>query len=286
MNGPDVSNMSRYVGVRLCYDSLRAMADDFFGTGDTHRKPNDTHRKPKVWQVADDKKNKPVKTKHSLDNIKLLAEMSKKDRDELAKKCRWIELKPDQPILEEDDTTPYEVYFIVSGEVRVVNYLGDEREVALATLSAGDHFGELSAVDGLKRSAHVFGNEPGLFASLPREDFIKLLTTHPPVALRLLDHFSGIIRTMTHRFSSLSVMTPRQRVYMELLRLCEPNPSGDGSWIIEFMPNHNEIAGWAGTERQQVGEAIGGLVRDGIAERHHKSFVIRDQARLRLLANQ
>lgn len=279
MNGPDISNLSRYVGVRLCYDSPWPVADVLFRT-------NDTHRKPKVWHVADDKNNKPVKTKHSLDNIKLLAEMSAKDRDELAKKCRWIELKPDQPILEEDNTTSYEVYFIVSGEVRVVNYLGDEREIALATLSAGDHFGELSAVDGLKRSAHVVGNAPGLFASLPQEDFIELLTTHPPVALRLLDHFSSIIRTMTHRYSSLSVMTPRQRVYIELLRLCEPNPSGDGSWIIEFMPNHNEIAGWAGTERQQVGEAIGGLVRDGIAERRHKTFVIRDQARLRLLANQ
>lgn len=230
--------------------------------------------------------DQPAMTEKNLDNIKLLAGMPPEDRHQLAKKCRWLGLKPDEPVVEQDESFPFEVYFIVSGEVRIVNYLGDDREVALANLTAGDHFGELSAVDGLKRSAHVVGNEDGLIAALPREDFIELLSTHPPVALQLLDHFSGIIRTMTQRFANLSAMTPRQRVYMELLRLAEPNPVGDGSWIIDFMPNHNEIAGWAGTERQQVGEAIGGLVRDGIAERRHKSFVIRDQARLRLLANQ
>ena len=222
----------------------------------------------------------------TLDNIKLLAGMNSEDRHALAKKCRWIVLKPDEAVLEQDEENQLEIYFIVKGDVRVMNPLGDNRELSLANLSAGDHFGELSAIDGQKRSAHVVGNDKGIIAALPREDFLELLTNSPPVALSLLDHFSGIIRTMTKRFSNLSTLTPRQRVYMELLRLAEPNPTGDGSWIIEFMPNHNEIASWASTERQQVGEAIGSLVRDGIAERRHKSFMIKDQARLRLLANQ
>lgn len=220
----------------------------------------------------------------TLRGIKLLADMPVEAIREIETKCRWLDLGSDEPVLERDDGS-VDVYFIVKGTVRVMNHLGDEREVALADLGPGDQFGELSAVDSLARSARVVGNEHCLLAALARDDFLGAMFEYPKVALRLLDHFASIIRAMNQRVSSLSALTPHQRIYVELLRLAEPNASGDGSWIINTVPNHNEIASWSGTEKQQVALAIGGLVRDGIMGRKHRSFVIKDHAKLRVLAS-
>ena len=84
--------------------------------------------------------------------------------------------------------------------------------------------------------------------------------------------------------SVLSKTNPRQRVYIELLRLAVPNPRGDGSWIIEPLPHHNDIAAWAGTEQQEVAEAIGKLAREKILERKNRSIIIRDRARIESLS--
>lgn len=223
-------------------------------------------------------------TNHSLENIELLEGIPADGLRELESKCKWLDFGPDHIILERDDGTN-EVFFIVRGSVRVINYLGNEREVALADLHAGDHFGELSAVDSRERSARVVGNEHCVIAALAREDFLGMLREFPDVALRLLDHFAGIIRAMNRRVSSLVTLTPRQRIYAELLRMAEPNPSGDGSWMIEVVPHHNDLASWAGTEKQEVATAIGALVRDGVIERRTRSYFIKDHARLRVLSS-
>ena len=50
------------------------------------------------------------------------------------------------------------------------------------------------------------------------------------------------------------------------------------------MPNHDELAKRSGTEKTDVAMAIGSLARDGIIERKHKTMVIRDHPKLRMLA--
>ena len=226
----------------------------------------------------------PPASARKLDNINLLEDLPVSALLEIEPKCRWIEFGAHETVLDRDDNT-HEVYFIVAGTVRVMNYLDGDREVALADLQACDHFGELSAVDSLERSARVVGSDHCVIAALPREQFLTLLLEHPRVALRLLDHFANIIRSMNQRVSSLSSMTPHQRIYAELLRMAEPNPRGDGSWVIRTVPHHNEIASWSGTEKPEVAMAIGSLVRDGVLQRKHKTFKIKDHARSRLLVN-
>ena len=221
---------------------------------------------------------------HGLDATTLLAGLSPSALRVIEQKCRWIELKPGDIVFEREDDTR-DVFFVVRGSVRAMNFLGSEREVSLADLEVGTHFGELSAVDNRERSARVVANEPAVIAALARDDFLAMLHEHPQVTVKLLGDFASIIRTTNQRVFSLSMLTPRQRVYLEILRMAEPNPKGDGSWLIEIVPNHNEIASWAGTDKIEVANAIGSLVRDGVLERKFKSFIIKDHTRLKSLAS-
>ena len=224
-------------------------------------------------------------SERNLSGNKLLVEAKPKILAGIEKKCEWLEYSSGEVVIDLADNST-DVYFVVKGKLKAMDYLSDEHEVALAELNPGDSFGELSAIDLQVRSARVTAMEPALLASLPSEDFKKLLLACPGMALALLKRFAGFIRTLNTRITALSTLTPHQRIYYELLRISEPNTSGDGSWVIVNIPNHSEIATWIGAEKEIVADAIGKLARDGVVERKHKNLLIRDHSRLQRLANQ
>ncbi|EKV30698.1 cAMP-binding protein [Caenispirillum salinarum AK4] len=220
-------------------------------------------------------------------------------------RCQWRETRPGDVVFELDDPTAA-VFFIVRGKLRIVIRRDgpDDADraapaegadavpesslselVTLAEFTSGDTFGELAAVDGRPRSARAVALDNGLLAILPREDFLDLVEAHPPLAMALLRRFAGFIRSLNRRVHSLSTLTPRQRVFMELVRLAEPRAVGDGTWAVDPLPAHGDIAGWVGADRETVAAAVGQLAREGLVERRHKTLIIRDLARLRLLAH-
>ena len=74
------------------------------------------------------------------------------------------------------------LYVVRSGEVKVA-LPGDEgREVILGILGVGDHFGELSLVDGRPRSAHVVATQPSTLIVLRRAEFRRQVEQNPQVA--------------------------------------------------------------------------------------------------------
>ncbi|NQV83722.1 MAG: Crp/Fnr family transcriptional regulator [Rhodospirillales bacterium] len=221
----------------------------------------------------------------TLSHINLLAEAPPEKIAELEASCEWLEFEADEIVVNlKDEST--NAFFVVKGKLRAMDFLTEDEEVALAELVEGYSFGELSAIDLKVRSARVTAIEPTLLASVSSKDFRKLLFDCPGVAMHLLKTFAGFIRTLNTRITALSIMSPHQRIYHELLRISEPNTGGDGSWIIQHVPHHSEIATWVGAEKQTVAEAIGGLARDGIIERKHGSLHIKDRARLQRLASQ
>jgi len=220
----------------------------------------------------------------TLDGIELLSEAPPKVVQRLEQSCRWFVCEPNQIIVDRDDEST-EVFFITKGRVKIMDFLAHDQEIALAELGPGTSFGELSAIDSSRRSARVSALEATTLAALPSQDFRALLMDCPGISLMLLKRFAGLIRTMNSRVTALSTLSPHQRVYYELLRMSEPNPQGDGSWLIHYLPKHEEIASWSGTSREDVAMAIGHLAREGIVGRKHKSLVIKDHGRLQMLVN-
>jgi CRP/FNR family cyclic AMP-dependent transcriptional regulator len=218
-----------------------------------------------------------------LNGIKLFADVPSDALAVLSKQCQWMRFVASDIILDREDSSR-DVYFLTAGKVRVMNFVGAEHEVTLAEMVAGSYFGELSAIGPRARTARIVAVELTTVAVMPREAFLLMLMDFPQVAINLLRDLAYVISSMNDRVSLLSKTNPRQRVYIELLRLAVPNPIGDGSWIIEPLPNHNDIAGWAGTEQQEVAEAIGKLAREKILQRKNRTIIIQDRARIESLS--
>lgn len=234
--------------------------------------------------MSDQNANKTEQGGHSLSGIELLSEAPPSVVAALEEKCRWFKVDENQIIVDRDDEST-EVFFIIKGRVKVMDFLANDQEIALAELPEGTSFGELSAIDSSRRSARVMALEPTTMAALPSRDFRSLLMECPGIAIMLLKRFAGLIRALNSRVTSLSTLSPHQRVYYELLRMSEPNPMGDGTWLIHYLPKHEEIASWSGTSREDVAMAIGHLAREGIVGRKHKSLVIKDHGRLQMLVD-
>lgn len=74
------------------------------------------------------------------------------------------------------------LYVIVDGSVRVVR----GADAVLATLGAGDFFGELSVIDQQPRNANVQAAEPTTVLAVASWDLLALLEQDPALSLNLI----------------------------------------------------------------------------------------------------
>jgi len=77
------------------------------------------------------------------------------------------------------------MFFIARGSVEVIKQY-DEKRATIATLTTGASMGEMSLIDGAKRSATVKASTDLDLIVLKREDFQKLLASHPDTANKIL----------------------------------------------------------------------------------------------------
>lgn len=217
-----------------------------------------------------------------LRSIALLEGLSHDRLESLAHDCAWRLYGAAQEIITRDAHDD-SVYLIVSGRVRVTTYSTSGRQVTLRDIAAGEHFGELSAIDGMRRSADVLAVESSLLASMRPEVFWKLLREEPLVSARVLKGLASLVRRLSDRVLDLSTLGVSQRVRTELLRLAREAGMADNTARIEPIPRYADIAGLVSTSREQVTRECMALMKAGILERVGHSLVVRDIARLERL---
>ncbi|MDA0338391.1 MAG: cyclic nucleotide-binding domain-containing protein [Proteobacteria bacterium] len=86
-----------------------------------------------------------------LGGTELLAALDQGALDALAVRCGWKAYDKGEQILSRDSDSG-EVYFVVDGEVGVVNFSLGGCEIAYTSIGDGNYFGEMAAIDGEPRS--------------------------------------------------------------------------------------------------------------------------------------
>ena len=220
-----------------------------------------------------------------LEQCELFRDMTPAELRTLEQACHWLQL-PAGRILFRHDDPPDAVYFVVSGLVRAFLPVHDGKEIIYAQFGPGEMFGELAALDGHERSADIITTVDSVVAACPRQVFLEFLRRYPALSLRLLIRLAAVIRQSSRRLADFSALTDIQRVYVEVLRVANPDPSGDGSWVLRPAPLHKDIAGWAGTTTDVVGRALGHLMKANLVQRRQGALYILDRKRLEILARE
>jgi len=210
----------------------------------------------------------------TLEGFALLASLSMAERERYARLCRWRRYGANEQIIDSQSDSR-DVFFVVKGMVRVVNYSLSGREVTLDNIGAGGYFGQLAAIDGSPRSANVMACEDTLTAAMPPEQFCRLVSENAPIGLAVMNELARLIRQSTDRIMDLSTLGANNRVHAELLRLAGSD-GGNGQAIINPIPSHSEIASRVSTTRETVARALNDLARAGIVRRDKDALVILD----------
>lgn len=119
----------------------------------------------------------------NLRNMKLFELLNETELRQVEKTLKKKHFKKGARIIDEGDKTE-SIYLVASGELNVCRTVrGKARE--LATFRAGDHFGEVSFIDGKPRSASIVANCDSELLLLSRSAFDQLLTKHPRLQSKL-----------------------------------------------------------------------------------------------------
>ena len=215
----------------------------------------------------------------SLSGIELFDSLGGSDRDTIARLCRWHRYAAHQYIIGDQDETN-DVYFIVSGQVRVTVFSPSGKEVSLRDLPAGKGFGEMSAIDGAPRSATVIALSDTVLASMPAEAFRRVLNDHPDVAAKMMQYLASLVRKLSDRVVEFSVLAVRNRIHAELLRLARDQGFDGDTAVITPVPTHADIASRISTNREAVTRELNALTSAGLIERRDGAIVIADVTRL------
>lgn len=231
-----------------------------------------------------------------LRGVRLLAGLSDAELQRVAGLCTWKVHKPNLnfPIVSRDalDT---DVYFLVSGRVRVeVQTYADSDEaegrskrtrgVIFRELRAGDHFGELAAIDGAKRSADIFALEESLVYHLSAKAFLGLVDEIAPLRRNLLNMLVSIVRDLSNRVFDFGTLRVLERLRGYVLQLAEERGVQGNRARIDPLPAHGDIASRIGTSREEVTRGFRQMKDDGlIVTLDTHAIEVVDVARLREL---
>ena len=219
----------------------------------------------------------------SLRSIELLDGLDEAMLDALEKQCIWTKYSTNQMILDSGSNDSHDVYFVIEGAVRIVNFSPSGREIAFANIRKGNYFGELAALSDNPRSASVVAVTNCRLAAIRPQVFQRLVKDCPEIGIRVISRLADIVLRCDQRIMDLSTLCAVQRVHVELIRSAKPTKDGDG-WQIKPMPKHSDIASRASTSRETVVRALNQLSVGLLIERVGNALVILDYDRLTALA--
>ena len=215
----------------------------------------------------------------SLSAIEAFSGLPSSDFDVISQRLKANNYKSNQHIITLGDHSR-EVFFIISGTVRITIYTSGGKEVSFRDMQAGQMFGELSAIDGRARSTNVVALTDAVVASIHADTFFKLLADYPQVNKFVLQQLTGLIRKLGDRIVEFSALSVKSRIHAELLRLANNNKRNDNTAEIIPAPTHQDIANRISTHREAVSREVSELNKKGIIKRNEGKLHIKDISKL------
>ncbi|HEY7464857.1 MAG TPA: Crp/Fnr family transcriptional regulator [Candidatus Limnocylindria bacterium] len=169
------------------------------------------------------------------------------------------------------------LHVITSGAVKILLPSPDGEEAIIATLRAGDFFGELALLDGQPRSATATAVEPTETLSLPRDVFHELLDKHPELRDALFASLAALLRRITKHVEELHFLDLAGRLAARIAQLArQAQPGVTRSIELNWPYTQSDLAAMIGGTRQSVNRLLADLIDSGILRLEHERLIIGD----------
>jgi CRP/FNR family transcriptional regulator, cyclic AMP receptor protein len=158
--------------------------------------------------------------------IPLFSELDAAEREDLRRLLQPLTFEPQRAICWIGEAGD-EFYIIESGQVLICYPDENGREVTLAALGPGQFFGELSLLDGGRRTATARSQTEVRVLALGRDSFHQFIQQHPSAAIHILTEMGRRQRDQLEKLRGVKNVnevveerrTPVQRIVERIARL-------------------------------------------------------------------
>lgn len=165
------------------------------------------------------------------------------------------------------------IYFVLTGALKVQVSDVDGREVILSKLGPGELFGEMGVLDDHPRSATVMAVEPSQVVVMGKADFKQCLVENPDVSLFIMRNLTKRLRMADRNIESLALLDVYGRVARLLLESAE---TVDGRKIVTQKLTKQDIGKMIGASREMVSRVMRDLTTQGLIEEKDGQLVLLD----------
>ena len=175
------------------------------------------------------------------------------------------------------------MFIVDSGSLRVSVISGDGKEISFVVLRAGDYFGELSMIDGRRRSATVTAIESSELFVLGHSEYQELLREYPHTATefltRLLLTLVNRMRATDQLYQDSVFLDVSSRLAKFLLSTSvENNKSGRRS--LDVRLSQYELGTMVNASRESVNKQLRDWEEKGIVDVHKGKITLLNLERL------
>ena len=158
------------------------------------------------------------------------------------------------------------VYILKRGRVKLSVLAETGKEIAIDIIQPGEIFGEFALVDESLRSNMTQALDEVLMWVFTRQDFTKLLTTQPKLALSYIKLVGDRRRRMEKKLSDITSKAVSARICELLHELATSSSEGEtiGGYLVPLT--HHDVASLIGAARQTTTTILNDLERRGIIE--------------------
>ncbi len=174
-------------------------------------------------------------------------------------------------------------FSILTGKVRVILTDEEGKEFIVGILKQFDFFGELSLLDGEPRSATIVSQDATEVLVIKRDDFLKLITKHPEMCIKILEVLGSRLRKANQHIESLVFLDVCGRLARMLLDMGESADASktDQGTVIEVEYSRTGLASLVGTTRETLTRALKTLENMGYILIRKNRLVITNESGLR-----
>jgi CRP/FNR family cyclic AMP-dependent transcriptional regulator len=175
-------------------------------------------------------------------------------------------------VLSAGDSTD-NIYFVLSGALKVQVSDEDGREVILSKLGPGELFGEMGVLDDHPRSATVLAVESSQVVVMGKADFKQCLVDNPDVSLFIMRNLTKRLRMADRNIESLALLDVYGRVARLLLESAE---NVDGRKVVTQKLTKQDIGKMIGASREMVSRVMRDLAVQGLIEERDGQLILLD----------
>jgi CRP/FNR family transcriptional regulator, cyclic AMP receptor protein len=224
----------------------------------------------------------PAQARASLRAVEILSGLPEAELDRLASQLTWRRVSAGEEVLSHLAKSD-QVYFVIEGVFRALMTTAYGRQVAIRSLQAGAHFGEIAALTGAPRSLTVAAETDGLIGECTAAAFRELMNRNAEFASAMAASLARNVVLLTDRLFELAALEMRFRVYAELLRLARSGETTAEGIMIRGAPTHELIAAAIGAQREQVTKELRTLAAEGLIRQGRREILITDMEKLRTM---